>query len=160
MATSLRELIIVGMVNALTAAQAQLGGATVSRSYRDLTPRAAAPLIVITPWQEEARPIQTSDIAGTDDCTLLVDVEVHVRGDPYDQVIDPIAVAVHQVLEAWAMTLTVTVGGKALPVLYSFRRDGATWESVAADKTAGVLTMRFRARYLADAGDISLLPRG
>lgn len=143
MASSIRETILMGMVTALTNAQAQLG-ATVARSYRDLTPRSATPSIIVTPADEKTTVM--SD--GVDRNELLVDVEISVRGDPYDQIADPIAVVAHTVLTAW-------VAAPTSPLMYLFRRESAAWQSQAADLTAGVLSTRYRVIYLTDVADIT-----
>jgi|SRR5579859_1125928 len=147
MSSSIREAIILGMVNALTAAQMQLG-ATVARSYRDLTPRSATPSVVVTPADETTTVLSDAGTAGVDRNVLLVDVEIAVRGDPYDQIADAIAVAAHATLMSWA-------NAPSSPLMYQFRRESTQWSSQAADLTAGVLSMRYRVIYLTDANDLS-----
>lgn len=140
MSFSIREQILRGIVQTLTTAAP--GNASVARSYKQLITRSQVPTIVVTPAEELTKP-QADNVDNND---LVVDVEIAVRGDPYDLLIDTVAVPAHAALMTWAASS---------PLFSFFRRIASTWQAQEADLTAGMLTMKYRVVYLCDANDIS-----
>jgi hypothetical protein len=70
-------------------------------------------------------------------------LEIFVRGDPWDSLADPVDVAAHAAL----------MGDAQLPTIVSdLRRIGEAFEAQEADRTAGTLTVRYRATFLTQAG--------
>jgi hypothetical protein len=144
-ASSLREQLLarVQAVLAADAAVLAAGVQLVSRSREVSITRAKTPAIVVMPDNGE-----TTRLAVQADKHMLVfALEIFVRGDPWDSLADPIDVAAHAAL----------MGDAQLPTIVSdVRRIGEAFESQEADRTAGTLTVRYRATFLTQAGRIDL----
>jgi len=103
-----------------------------------------APSIVVKPVNEETKIM--SD--GVDDNTLTVSLDIFVRGDPADQLADPIALQAHR-------SLSTNQNLNAL--ITSLRRKERSWEEQEADDTAGFVVVRYEIRYLTQASDMSVI---
>jgi hypothetical protein len=137
---SLREQILDRIKVALAAAAP--GGATVFRSREVSITRAQAPAIVLMPKDNNLTRLST----GLDKNQFDLELEIFTRGDPWDQLADPIDLAAH----------TVLMGDAPLAALCSdVRRVAETFEAQEADRTSGTLSVRYRVTYLTQAGDIS-----
>ena len=143
MSTSLREGILERVVAVL---QAGATGSTIFRSRQEAIARSAAPATVIEPKEEQDEQLGT----GVDRHTLFVTVEIYVRGDPFDQVADPIAVATHL-----AILQDATLRGMA-----DVRKVGSVWAAHEADRSAGVVEMTYRFVYVSSVRDISTIGIG
>jgi hypothetical protein len=144
-AISLREQLLarVQAVLAADAAVLAAGVQLVSRSREVSITRAKSPAIVVMPDNGET----TRLAMPVDKNQLVFAIEIFVRGDPWDSLADPVDVAAHAALMADAQ----------LPTIVSdVRRIGEAFESQEADRTAGTLTVRYRATYLTQAGRIDL----
>jgi len=142
MADSLRERILDALMAALVAAPT---GATIFRARETSITRAVSPALVVMPQAEE---VERRAAAG-DLRTLTVGFEIFVRGDPWDEFADPVAVAAHPVI----------MGVQAsLPFIVSIVPAGSEWQAEEADRTAGALTMRYLIKYWNAAGDLAAAP--
>ena len=143
MPTSLREQIMARCVVALTGATG--AGVHVSRSREISIVRAEAPAIVVMPAGEQDQRIGQ----GSDRHEFGVTLAIFVRGDPWDQLADAVAVDAHRVLCADSVLL-----GLAMDI----RKISTDYESEEADRTAGTLAAHYRFTYLTRAGDIAIAP--
>lgn len=140
--SSIREQILAAVAAALTGATS--AGNSVFRELDAPLSRDMMPGIVVLP-EEEADQLQSDAI---NESTLVVAIAVYTRGDPADQLADPIAISVHRILMA----------STALAALvHQVRKSGSKWERHEADQTAGVLTMTYHFRYLHALTDITQL---
>ena len=139
---SISDRIVDAIVLALATSSGVEG--RVFRSRELAIVRGEAPCIVVLLGAEETAAL-SDDV---DDNRLTVDIEISVRGDPFDQLGDPVAVDVHRLLRSDA-------GLAAL--VAAVRRKGRSWEAEEADSTAGCLTMKYELRYLSDANDMTML---
>lgn len=98
-------------------------------------PAPKAPLLNILPAEESVVPHDRA----TSDRTLEVILELHGRGEPADQALDPFAVTVHGL-----MLQDVTLGGLSMNVS-DVRSE---WEFEDADGSACVLRTAYAIRYL------------
>ena len=85
--------------------------------------------------------------SGVDENTLIVALEIFTRGDPPDQLADPVAVAAHRLLSA---------DPQLACLITSIRRKERNWEGQEADDTAGFVMMRYEVRYLTAANDMTV----
>lgn len=124
-----------------------LGGVTAveGRVYRDRTvpvARDETPCITIRRSRETKEPTG----AAVDSATFTLNIGVHVRGDPWTDIADPIAVQVHRILRG---------DPQLADLVSSVRNAGAEWEDHDADESAGCLTLEYQFRYTVSASDIS-----
>src|SRR5471032_1163161 len=105
--------------------------------------RNETPCIVITPPDSEETKVFGSKV---DENTVLVTVEVLVRGDPWRKVADPIAVCVHQLLMRDAQLLAMVV---------DMRKHSRKWEDEEADQTAGSDAITYRLIYQSMSNDMA-----
>jgi len=139
---SLREQCLARLI-ALLQAGSPGGVVTVARSREVSLNRALSPAIVVMPSGTAASRMATE----TDKHQLEFNVEIFVRGEPWDSLVDPIDVAAHRLIMTDATLATLVV---------DVRRVSESFDSIEADKTAGTLTVGYRATYLTQAIDISV----
>jgi hypothetical protein len=137
---SIREQILARIKVALTAAAP--GGANVSRSREVAITRALSPSVVIMAHGNAVSAKSTE----LDQNAFDVELEIFVRGDPWDLLVDPIDQAAHTALMTDAPLLAL---------VSCIRRSSEAFASQEADLTAGVLSVRYRIDYLTRATDIS-----
>jgi hypothetical protein len=124
-----------------------LSGATVGVDdvFRDRTApvtRDEMPCITVRRVREQKEPISKA----ADSAMFTLNVCVHVRGEPWTDAADPIAVQVHRTL----------CGDQQLAGLVaSVRNSGAEWEDHDGDQSAGCLTLEYQFRYAVRASDIT-----
>lgn len=140
---SLREQILARIAAALIGATP--AGANVFRSREASITRAQTPAItVLMGGETDQRMSQAADKH-----TLRVLVAIFVRGDPWDQLADTVAVPAHAVLMSdaalWALVLDV-------------RKVASDPEAEEADRTAGTLSVTYDITYLTRASDITAQP--
>lgn len=145
MPSSIREQILARIAAALAAPSATPVGDAVFRSRVVPLKRQLALAIVVKPASHESR--AASDMA--DHNAFDADIEVIARGDPWDQLADPVEIAAHKVVMNDA-TLADLVD--------EIRLVGTGFEHDAADNTAGVSIRRYRFIFLSDARDITRAP--
>lgn len=140
---SIREQILLRMVAALT--DRTPAGPNVFRSREASLTRELVPAIVVQPESEQDQRMGS----GTDRHELVVMVAVFVRGDPWEPLADAVAEPAHRML----------MGDPELQALAAdLRKVSTDYESEEADRTAAVLTARYRVTYLSRAGDIAAAP--
>jgi hypothetical protein len=141
--SSIREQILARMAVALTGTTS--AGANVFRSREVSITRAVTPAIVIMPEAEQ------DNILGTevDEHRFDLNIEIFTRGDPWDNLADPVAVQAHQILMTDAPLAAL---------IARIRKQQSTWLGEEADRTAGVLSMRYQIHYLTKASDIGAAP--
>lgn len=140
MSTSLREQILLRMQAALLGNTG--AGSNVFRARETSITRDICPAIVLMPNAESDEDFGMN----VDRHELMIDVEIFIRGDPWDALADPVATDAHKVLMTDALLLAL---------ISRIRKISSGWEGEEADRTAGVLTMRYRVRYLTKASNIS-----
>lgn len=140
---SLREQILAAMATALTGTTP--AGASVYRSRETAISRAVVPAIVVLPSGERVQRAGQQ----TDRHELTAKVVLYVRGDPWDQIADPVAVAMHKALISSAALAALSI---------DIRLIDAEFEAEEADRTAGTLTHSYHITYFTRAGDISAAP--
>lgn len=151
--SSLREAVTARFATLLTGTTD--AGANVFRSRAQAISRAAAPAIIVKPGNERSA-VHTVNADSND---FEVVLEIVTRGDPADQLADPIAVAAHQLVRADLIAGQRNGTAGTLGVLCDdIRRTQADWQYDDADDTAGVLTVRYSCRHLTDVDDITRLP--
>lgn len=102
-----------------------------------------APSIVVKPVTES-----TSAFGNIADSNVLsVTVSIHTRGDPADQLADPLVTQAHALLMK-----NQDLGN----VIAAIRRKDRDWEQAEADDTAGWVTLKYEVRYLCAANDLSV----
>lgn len=132
---SLREQILAAAHATLSGASP--GGASVFRSRETSITRANTPAIVISAAGGEST--RQSDTMDKNNFTFKA--EIFVRGDPWDQLADAVDVPMHAAL----------MSSIAIASLCILRRIAEDFESVEADKTAGTLTVSYRATFTTSA---------
>lgn len=137
---SVREQILARLMGVLL--NATDAGANVFRSREVSITREMTPALVIMPDAED------DDVfsASIDRHHFIVSLEVFTRGDPWDQLADPVATQSHRLLMTDAVLATLTT---------RLRKISSKWEGEEADKTAGVLTMKYSIDYFTKATDIA-----
>lgn len=139
---SIADRIVAAIVLALSAVVGVDGRVFRSRELAIL--RGETPCIVVLLGGESS----TAFGEDVDDNRLTVDIEISTRGDPYDQIADPIVVDAHRLLRTdpglWDIVTAV-------------RRKERTWAAEEADATAGCVTMKYELRYLSAANDLTML---
>ncbi|MEY8688327.1 MAG: hypothetical protein AB9M53_00425 [Leptothrix sp. (in: b-proteobacteria)] len=140
---TLREQILARALVALTGTTP--AGANVFRSREASITRAMTPAIVLMPQGEQDDRYGQS----TDHHQFTIEVAIFSRGDPWDQIADGVAEAVHRVLIADA-------GLQALAT--DVRKVSTSYESEEADRTAGTLGSVYRITYLSKSSDIAAAP--
>jgi hypothetical protein len=131
----------------ITRVEAALLGATLAGDsvFRDRTvpiTREETPCINIRRVREEAEPVSRAG----DSAVFTVNVCVHVRGEPWPDVADPIAVQVHSILCA---------DQQLAQLVASVRIKGNDWDDHDADEGAGCQTIEYQFRYTVRASDIT-----
>lgn len=115
------------------------------RVFRDRTvpiSRDETPCITIRRVREQ----KSAASRAADSAVFTAHVGVHVRGEPWTDIADPIAVQVHQVL----------CGDQQLAELVaSVRNTASEWDDHEADESAGCLTLEYEFRYTTRASDIT-----
>ena len=139
--SSIAEQILTAAVAALT--NKTPAGDRVYRSRSLALARDEAPAIVVRPANEDSNVFS----AGVDDNVLTMLVEVYVRGDPFDQIADPIVTAAHAFLHR-------DPGLRSL--VTQIRKKEKTWDGQEADDTAGFVTTKYELRYLTAANDLTV----
>lgn len=139
---SVRAVIVRRVAEVLTGAG--VAGGKVFRSRETPVRRGVTPAVVVRPAQEDDEPF--SDV--WDENRLVVAVEIHVRGDPYDELADPIATQVHRL---------ITTAPTLAEISPSIRKRSTTWDGLDADAAAGIVTMHYQFTYLTDVADIAAL---
>lgn len=140
--TTIVDQIMVAIVAALT--NATDAADRVYRSRVVAITRGETPCIAVAPHAEES----TVFGQNIDNNILEVEVEVFVRGDPYDETADPVVGQVHRVL-------TNDPGIKSL--VTEIRKKSKAWQAHEGDETAGVVATVYLVRYLSLAGDITAI---
>lgn len=135
------ETILVAVANFLTASCV---GTHVERSREVALEREDLPALIIKPKDESSELLAN----GLSRNELVIELQIHTRGEIADQLADPVAAAAHV-----ALTSDPTLGGKCTRVHYESR----SWEFADSDRTGGQLTMHYRITYLTPAGDITRL---
>lgn len=138
--SSIREQILSACVSELTGTTP--AGNSVFRERDAPISRDMVPGIVVFP-NDETDQLKGSSI---NESILAIDFSIYTRGDPADQLADPIALSVHSILMASA-----AIGA----LVHQVRKNGSKWERHEADQTAGVLTMTYQFRYLHQVGDLA-----
>jgi hypothetical protein len=142
MISSVVNQIMVAVVAALT--NATDAGSRVYRSRTVAISRGETPCIAVTPHREET----TAFGQDVDKNVFDIEVEIFVRGDPFDELADPILAQVHRLLKN-------DPGVNAL--LTEIRKKDKDWDAQEADETAGVVVTTYQVRYLSSANDITVL---
>lgn len=139
----LREQILARVAAALLGATP--AGQNVFRSPEVSITKDQTPAItVLFDGEQTARMGQFTD---RNEMTVLL--AIFTRGDPWDQLAEPVDGAAHRVLFADA----------ALAALVSdIRRTGTEPEAEEADRTAGTLKVRYQVTFLTRASDPSRAP--
>lgn len=133
------------LVRLVAIAAAVPGVALAERSLRTGIERDATPAVIVRPGVEEDE--RFSD--GVDRHYFSVELIVHTRGDPWDEVADPIVDALH----------TAVMRDVALRELTpEVRRVSREPEDAEADATAGQYTLRYRLTYLTRADLLGVQP--
>ncbi len=140
--SSIREQILSTIVTVLNGAT--VAGSNIFRERETPISRDMVPAIVVTPEEETDRLINQL----CNECTLMVSIGIYTRGDPADQIADPIATAMHTIL----MT-----NHSILALVIQVKKNSSKWEQHEADQTAGVLTMSYQFRYLHTVADITTI---
>jgi hypothetical protein len=131
--SSVREQIVARMAAALATLVAPVA-IPVYRSREIAFARGDAPALVVRPEDEETQVL--SDLLEI--THFNVHVEIIVRGDVWDSLADPIAIAAHSLL----------LSDTQLAALCSkIRRASAKWDAHEADQTAGVLSQMYHVIY-------------
>lgn len=139
--SSIAEQVVTSMVAALvnqTPAQDR-----VFRSRAFALTHEEAPSIVIKPGSESCAAFGDS----VDSNALLIAVSVYTRGDPADQLADPVVCATHnRLMRSRDLKNLIT----------AIRRKDRDWDEAEADDTAGWVTLQYEVRYLCAADDLSV----
>jgi hypothetical protein len=137
---SIREQILARILVVLVGNTA--AGGNVFRSRETSITRDITPAIVVMPEAED------DDVfsANADTHELMINVEIFTRGDPWDLIADPVATVMHKLLMSDAPLAALVT---------RIRKTSSKWDGEEADKTAGVLSMKYRITYLTSASDIS-----
>lgn len=130
--SSLREQIVARVVQVL---QAAATGANVYRSRETGITRASAPATVVMPSGTEISKYASEVSKHVFEFSL----EHFVRGDPWDQLADPIDIASHAAVMGDATLATL---------LADLQRVSEEFDAQEADRTAGTLTVRYRGIFL------------
>lgn len=132
---SRREQILARVEAVLTAAAI---GSSVTRSRERPITREESPVTTVMAGGNELK-----ELAGQLDVNRFEFVLEHfVRGDPWDQLADPIDVAAHAALNADAQLAGMVA---------NLRRVSEDFEAQDADGTAGTLTVRYRCTFTTHA---------
>ncbi|MDD5247819.1 MAG: hypothetical protein PHY45_02470 [Rhodocyclaceae bacterium] len=110
----------------------------VERSREAALSRGELPCVVVMPSEEDSESVDARD----DKSTFILALEIHVRGTPWDQVADPIALSAHALIVKDAVIASLVA---------RVRRHSTKWEGHDADATAGVMTRHYRFIYLTPA---------
>lgn len=132
---------IVGRIAAALLDTTPAGG----NVFRDRTvpiTRDETPCINIRRVREQKESVSRA----VDSAVFTVNVCVHVRGEPWTDVADPIAVQVHRVLCSDQQLAQLAAG---------VRNTGVEWDDHDADESAGCLTLEYQFRYTVRASDIT-----
>lgn len=139
----LREQIIARAAAALMGATP--AGANVFRSREVSLTREQMPAITVLFDGEQT----TRMGQHTDRNEMTLKVAIFSRGDPWDQLAEPVDAEAHRVLFADAQLAAL---------VSDIRRTGTEPESEEADRTAGTLSVRYQITFLTRAGDPSRAP--
>ncbi len=134
------------IIDAMVAALGDVAGVDgrVFRSRELAFVRGETPCIVVL-LGGEATVALSDDV---DDNRLTVDVEITTRGDPFDQLADPVVVDTHRL---------ICSDPGVLAIVTAVRRKDRTWVAEEADATAGCVTLKYELRYLSAANDLTQL---
>lgn len=128
---TMAEVILSRLLATLAAAAI---GAPVERTRKIAYERSDLPAVVIYPKGEESAPIGNGLLR----CTLVVEIEIHTRGDVPDQLADPIAAAIDA-----AIRTDQPLGGLVAKAF----RTGKEWEFTDSDGTGGRLVIAYQIHY-------------
>lgn len=140
---SLREQILARCATVL--AGATPAGANVFRAREVSIIRAVTPAICVLYAGDQG----VERNGGVDVHHITIQVAIFVRGDPWDSLADAVDVPAHAALMA-------DPGLQALGC--QLLREGDEPEAQEADRTAGTLTVSYRATFRTRAADISAAP--
>jgi hypothetical protein len=140
MSMPITEQILVRMLAVLL--NSTSAGTNVYRSLEVAITPDITPAIVIIPEEESDSVFSAS----ADLHDYMVNVEISARGDPWDISANKVAGELHKVLMSDAQLAALVT---------RIRKTSSKWEGEEADKTAGVLSMKYRITYLTSANDIS-----
>lgn len=143
--SSIREQILVKIVTVLAGTSGV--GSNIFRSRVIPLTRTDAPSIVVRPSNGMEHVTLLGSLVA--ERLLSVDIEIYVRGDPADSLVDPIISSAHAKIMA-----DTTLGGLCARIT----EQGSQWADKEADLTAGVLTVQYQIKYLSQAGDITKTP--
>lgn len=136
------EQILLAVVQALTSGNGL--NAAIFRSREEAFRRDELPAIVIRAGEED-----TSIFSGqVDQNAFHIELHIFVRGEVWDSVASAVDMAAHR---------AVMTSPDIKALCSSFRRTGSRPDGANADITAGELVVRYRAIYLSDSIDRSLL---
>ncbi|MFZ6767510.1 hypothetical protein ACO0LM_10525 [Undibacterium sp. Di26W] len=135
------QILVAALQSLLTAGPV---GTNVYRSREEAFQREELPAIVIRPDNEDTNAFANR----VDENNFVFKIEIHVRGEVWDDIAAPVALAVNKALTSDPAILTLCS---------SIRRVGTHWDGANADLTAGVQTVRYHAIYLSDRRDTSQL---
>lgn len=138
---SMREQILAALATKLAA----VPNATVFRSRQSAIARSEGNAILVQPENEQVEK-RTSMPGGLVLRDFLFDVSVIARGDPADQVADPIMTAAHALIMA-----DPTLGGLCAQII----EHSTEWTFNEADLTAVEVLARYKVRYLTSVNDLT-----
>lgn len=144
MPASRREQILARVATLVTGTTP--AGANVFRARETAITRAVSPALVVL--YGGGRSVQRIAV-GVDQHSITVQLAIFVRGDPWDSLADAIDAVTHPLLMRDPM---LTGWGVQL------FREADEVEAQEADRTAGTLTVPYRAVYLTRADDITAAP--
>lgn len=136
-----RESILQAIKSRLTSVTGVLD-ANIYRSRVEPLSRGKSPAIVVEPLSDSADPSMT----GVMFWTLQVRLSVIVRGDPPDQVADPILESIHSKIAA-----DLSLGGLAMDIQPS----NVTFELIEGDQPVGIISLDYRVQYRTSADSLS-----
>lgn len=138
---SLRETILAAVTTLLT--NTTPAGANVFRSRVVALTRNELPAIVVRP-KSESLDTDTMNLALR---YLIVDIEVHVRGDVPDQQADATLVAAHATLMA-----DRTLGSKCVSIF----EIETQWDFADADQAAGMIVITYKIIYATTLASLAI----
>ena len=139
---AIEEQVLVAMKDLFTTALT--GIATVYRNREIPLDRNETPAVVINMADGNAQAVSQMDQR----LDFEVEVEMHVRGEPWETAVDPIRVAGHA-----ALLLDETLGG----LVARTQLTRTQWAAANADRTAGCCTHTYRFTTLTPRRDLTRL---
>lgn len=139
--SSVREQILEALATKL----ATVSGAVVFRSRANAVALEEGVAILLQPESEQVEK-RASNPGGVVLHNMLVDVSVIARGDPADQIADPVVVAAHAQIMA-----DPTLGNLCAQVI----EHSTEWKFQEADLTAVEILVRYQIRYATRTNDLT-----